>query len=239
MTTSNSKREQDVKRVEKEWNAVDNAVIKSESFIERNFKPILLGLGALVALACVYLAAKQFYFAPKNQKAQVALFKGEEYFRNQQDSIALYGNGRDFDGLISFINEYGSTPSGNIANAYAGIALSRLKNYDQAIKYLKAFNGKDKLISYAVEGAIGDCYANQNKLEEAAKLFEKAAKGAESTLLSPVLLMKAGIAYRQLGNHKKVIETLTTLRNEYANSPEAVRAEKYIEEANILLNKNQ
>lgn len=231
---TNSQKKQDELREQKAWESIDTAVIKSESFIEKHFKSLLIGGGALVLLACAYLLVNQFYLSPRKSQAQAELFRGESYFRSEQDSLALYGDGKGFAGLIEFIKQYGSTPAGNVANAYAGIALARMEKYDDAIKYLKSFDGKDKLIAYAVEGAIGDCYANQDKIEDAAKQFEKAASGANDALLSPIYLKKAGIAYRQLNNHSKVKEVFTTIKNKYINSPEALVADKYIEEAELL-----
>ncbi|MFT4071183.1 MAG: hypothetical protein QM654_04600 [Dysgonamonadaceae bacterium] len=231
---ANSKKEQDEKRVEKEWEAVDHAVFTSGNFIEKNQKPILIGVGAIVVVVCLFLAVKQFYLNPRNEKAQAELFRGEEYFRAEQDSLTLFGDGKGFSGMVAFVNEYGSTKAGNVAKAYAGISYARLGKYDQALKYLKDFSGKDELISYAVDGAIGDCYANQNKPEDAASQFMKAANGADDALLSPIYLKKAGIVYRQLKQYDKVIEVFTKLKNNYMNTPEAAEADKYIGEAELL-----
>lgn len=229
-----SQKKEDIERVEKEWGSVDVAVLKSESFIEKNMKPILIGLGVVVAAICIYLAANQFYFKPEENKAQAALFKGQAYFSAGMDSLTLYGDGRDFGGMISFINEYGSTKAGNLAKAYAGISFAHLGKYDEALKYLKDFKADDELIAYSVEGAIGDCYANQNKLDDAASQFEKAAKGADNALLSPIYYKKAGIIYRQMKQYDKEIEVFTKIKTNYMSSPEAVEADKYIGEANLL-----
>jgi tetratricopeptide (TPR) repeat protein len=229
-----SKKEQDELRVEKEWQTVDSAVKKSGNFIEKNQKPLLIGVGAIVVVVCIFLAVKQFYLDPRNEKAQAELFKGEEYFRSEQDSLTLFGDGKGFDGMVAFVNEYGLTKAGNVAKAYAGISYARLGRYEEALKFLKGFSADDELISYAVEGAIGDCYAGQNKVEEAASQFVKAAKGADDALLSPIYYKKAGIAYRQLKNYDKVIEVFTKIKNEYMNSPEAAEADKYIGEAELL-----
>lgn len=229
-----TKREQDEDRVGKEWESVNEAVLKSENFLEKNLKPISIGLGVVVAAVLLYFGFKQFYLDPRNQKAQAELFKGEEYFRAEQDSLTLFGDGKGFDGMVAFVNEYGSTQAGNIAKAYAGISYARLGKYDEALKFLKDFSGDDELISHAVEGAVGDCYAGQNKLEDAASQFEKAAKNADDPLLSPIYYKKAGIVYRQLKNNDKVIEIFSKIKNDYMNSPEAGEADKYIGEAELL-----
>ena len=229
-----TKKELAEEKVGKEWESINVAVLKSENFLERNLKPISIGLGVIVAIVLIYFAVKQFYLNPRNEKAQAELFVGEEYFRAQEDSITLYGDGKGFDGMLSFVSEYGSTKAGNVAKAYAGISLARLGKYDEALKFLKDFSGNDLLVTYAVEGAIGDCYAGQNKLDDAVSQFEKAAKGANDPLLSPIYYKKAGVIYRQQKNWDKVIETFTKIKNDYMNSPEAAEADKYIGEAELL-----
>ncbi len=229
-----SKKELAEERVGKEWESVNEAVLKSENFLEKNLKPISIGIGVIVAIVLIYLGVKQFYINPRNEKAQAELFKGEAYFRAGQDSITLFGDGKGFNGMVSFVNDYGSTKAGNVAKAYAGISFAHLGKYEEALKFLKGFSANDELISYAVEGAIGDCYAGENKLEDAASQFEKAAKGADDALLSPIYYKKAGIVYRQLKKWDKVEEVFTKIKNEYMNSPEAAEAEKYIGEAQLL-----
>lgn len=229
-----TKKEQAEDKVGKELESINEAFLKSESFLERNLKPIAIGVGVIVVAILIYLGVKQFYLNPRNDQAQAELFRGEEYFRAGQDSITLYGDGKGFDGMVSFVNEYGSTKAGNVAKAYAGISFARLGKYDEALKFLKDFSANDELISYAVEGAIGDCYAGQNKLDDAVSQFEKAAKGANDPLLSPIYYKKAGIIYRQLKEWDKVIDTFTKIKNDYTNSPEAAEAEKYIGEAQLL-----
>lgn len=229
-----TKKELAEETVGKEWESLNTAVLKSENFLEKNLKPISIGLGVIVAIILIYFAVKQFYLEPRNDKAQAELFVGEEYFRAQQDSVALYGDGKGFDGMVSFVSEYGSTKAGNVAKAYAGISFARLGKYDEALKFLKDFSAKDEQIAYAVEGAIGDCYAGQNKLDDAASQFEKAAKGANDQLLSPIYYKKAGVVYRQLKNWDKVIETFTKIKNDYMSSPEAAEADKYIGEAELM-----
>ncbi len=229
-----SKKEQDEKRVEKEWEAVDNAVLTSGTFLQKNLKALLIGVGAIVLIGIVWWSIDTFYLKKRGTDAQTALFKGEEYFRNQQDSVALYGDKKEWKGMVAFVNEYGSTDAGNVAKAYAGISFARLGKYDEALKFLKEFSGNDELIAPAVIGAIGDCYANQNKVEDAASQFEKAAKKADNAMLTPLYLKKAGIAYRQLKQYDKAIEVFTKIKNDYMTSPEAAEAEKYIAEAEML-----
>lgn len=229
-----SKKKQAELREEKDWEKIDHAVVKSENFLEKYSKQILIIIAAFVAIACIYLAYKQFYLEPKTEEAQKAMYKGESLFRNGEDSLALYGNGNDFIGFEAIADQYGSTDAGKLAKAYAGLCYAQLGKYEKALDYLKGYSANDKLFTHLVNGAIGDCLVNTGKAQEAVSYFEKGAKGADNVIHSPILYKKAGLIYRDLGNYDKVIEVFTIIQNKYANSPLTPEAKKYIEEAQIL-----
>lgn len=223
---------------ERDWNKIDDAVIASESFIMRYRNQLMIGVGAILVLVGVYFAYQSFYLEPKNDEAQAAMFRGEQYFQSGMDSLALFGDGNAYIGFVQIINEYGSTKSGDLAKAYAGLSYARMGKYEEALSYLKDFKGGDVMVTPAVHGAIGDCLVNTGKPEEAVSHFEKAAKSADDVLLSPIFYKKAAIVYRELKNYDKVISLFTTIKNNYMASPEAGEADKYIMEATLLKGSN-
>lgn len=235
---SSKKKEREIKE-EKSWERIDNAVFESGHFLEKYSKQLLIGVGIVVLIVGAYLAINQFYLKPRNENAQNAIFRGQYYFNNGQDSLALNGDGNEYIGFLSIIEEYGSTSTGNLAKAYAGMSLANLGRYDEALNYLKDYSGKDDVFVHLVNGAIGDCLDNQGKSDEAVSYFEKAAKGVDSPLYSPLLYKKAALIYRNQGKYDKVIELFTTVKNKYANTQIAsTEADKYIEEANLLKGNN-
>lgn len=219
---------------EKDWNKIDEAVISSGNFLFKYQKQLIIAVAALIVIIGVYWAYKVFIVEPKTQDAQVALFKGEQYFQSGMDSLALNGDGNGYIGFIGIISEYGSTKTGDLAKAYAGLSYARLGQYEQALSYLKDFSGGDDMVTPAVKGAIGDCLVNTGKAEDAISYFESAAKDADDALLSPIFYKKAAIVYRDLKKYDKVIDLFTKIKNNYMASPEAAEADKYIAEANIL-----
>ncbi len=223
---------------EQDWNKIDDTVIRSGSFIMNYRNQILIGVGAIIVLIGIYWGYKTFYVEPKTKDAQVALFKGEQYFQAGQDSLALFGDGNAYMGFESIISEYGSTKTGDLAKAYAGLSYARLGQYDKALDYLKGFSGGDAMITPAVKGAIGDCLVNTGKAQDAVSYFEGAAKDASDLLLSPIFYKKAAMVYRDAKNYDKVIELFTKVKNDYMASPEAMEADKYIQEATILKGSN-
>lgn len=213
---------------------VEVIVSKSEQFIENNSKKIIYGIVALAVVVAAVLGVKHGYLMPKEEKASVALFKGEQYFAKDSFNLALNGNGADYPGFISIINEYGSTDAGNLAKAYAGICYYNMGDYEKAIANLKAFSGSDDMISPAIMGKIGDCYVNMDKVKEGISYFEKAAKAADNNVLSPAYLKKAGIAYESLKQYDDAIKAYQTIKDKYLNSIEASDIEKYITRAQAL-----
>ncbi|MDH6356032.1 tetratricopeptide (TPR) repeat protein [Dysgonomonas sp. PH5-45] len=229
-----SKKKQDEQRVEKEWEAIDQAVVKSGNFLGKYQNQLLIGIAVVVVIVCGYLGYDHFIKQPKTLEGQTALFRGEQYFEQGQDSLALYGDGKGYLGFEALAESYSSTKAGDLAKAYAGIANARLGKYDKAISYLNGYNSGDALFTYQAKVTLGDCYANKGELDKAVGLFMDAAKGADNELYSPLYYQKAAMIYREQKNHDKVIEICTLIKNNYMNSAQAGEADKYIEEAKLL-----
>ena len=221
-------------KAEKNFENIGEALTTSEQFLETNQKSILIGLLIVVIAVGAFLAYNYLYKAPRNEKAQTAIFKGERYFQNGEDSLALFGNGNDYIGFEAIINQFKGTKTADLARAYAGITYNRLGNNEKALEHLKKFKGGDLLITSAVSGAIGDVLMNMGKTDEAIASFLKAAKASDNEMLSPIYYKKAGVAYLNSGSYDKAIEVFTQIKENYLNAPEAQEAAKYIKQAELL-----
>lgn len=225
-------------KAEKNFENIGEALTTSEQFLEKNQKSILIGLLVVVLAVGAYLAYHYLYKVPRNEDAQTAIFKGERYFQEGQDSIALFGNGNDYIGFESIINQFKGTKTADLARAYAGISYSRLGDNEKSIEHLKKYNGGDILITPAVTGAIGDVYMNMGEIDDAISQFLKAARNADDNMLSPIFYKKAGEAYLHNGNYDKAIETFTTIKENYINTPEGQEADKFIIQAELQKSSN-
>ena len=212
---------------------INEALSSSEQFIEKNQNAIMIGLGVVIVVVLAVLAYHNLYLKPKNEKAQAAIYKGERYFENQQDSLALFGDGNNYIGFEEVMNKFGGTKTADLAKAYAGISYSRLGENEKALEYLNKFKGGDKLITPAITGAVGDVYVNLDKSDKAINNFLKAAKDADDNMLSPIYYKKAGLAYMHIKNYDKAIETFEMIKKTYMNTPEGQEADKYIEQAKL------
>jgi len=213
---------------------MDVILSKSEQFIEKYSKQITLGVIALIVVVGLLLGYHHGIVIPNEKKAQVVLFTGEQYLAVDSFNLALNGDGASFEGFKSIVDEYGSTPSGNLAKAYAGICSFKLGNNDQAIKYLKSFDSKDDVVSPTITGLIGDCFVNAGDTDKAISYFKEAASDADNSIVSAVYLKKAGIAYESLKQYDKACEVYKQIKENYATSVEASDIDKYITRAQAL-----
>jgi tetratricopeptide (TPR) repeat protein len=202
---------------------------KSERFIETYKNLIIITVVAVILIVVAIIGSRQYYFLPREKEAQTAIFPGENYLEKQEWALALNGNDADYIGFLGVIEDYGSTTSGNLAKAYAGICYYHLGEAENALEYLKKFKADDKLVSPTITGLIGDCYVDLGKVQEGVDYFKKAALKANSEIISPIYLKKAGLAYENLNDYKGALEVYNTIKNKYPNSQEASSIEKYID----------
>lgn len=212
---------------------VDEALNTSEAFLIK-YKNVLLGaVAALVIVVCGYLGYKHFISEPKEAKASEALFRGEQYFGAESYELALNGDSLGYAGFLKIADEFSGTAAGNLANAYSGICYAQLGKYEDAVKYLDKFNGKDQLVAPAILGTIGNCYAQMGQLDKAAATLIKAANRANSLSLSPIYLIQAGQIFEKQGKNAEAVEAYKQVKNKYANSYQAMDIDKYIERASL------
>ncbi len=208
---------------------------RSEKFIEKYQKHILISIGIVILLVVAVLGIRHAYLIPKEKEAEAAIFRGEDYFAQNKYKIALEGDSAGYIGFEAIIDQYGFTKTANLAKAYAGICQYKMGNPEEALKYLKKFSADDKMISPAITGLIGDCYVDLNQVNEGIDYFKKAASKANNELLSPIFLKKAGIAYESLKEYKNAYDVYAQIKEKYPTSLEAATIEKYMDRAQSFM----
>ena len=131
---------------------VEEAVSRSEAFINKNKKAIVAAVVALLVIIGGSVVLSTFVIAPREQKAAEALFMGEKYFQNGDYETAIV----EFESVMA---DHKGTKAANLAKAYTGISNAKLGNYEEAIPMLKAFKGNDAMVAPSVLAALGNCYA--------------------------------------------------------------------------------
>ena len=213
-----------------ELQQVNEALSRSEQFIEKNQKNILIGLAAIVLLVAGILFFRHSYLVPREKAAQEMIFIGEQYFAADSFKVALQGDGAEYIGFEGIIDDYGATKTAKLASAYAGLCYKNMGNYEKAIDYLGKSNADDIMVSPSLVGSIGDCYVELGKPEKAISYFEKAA-GTDNELLSPIYLMKAARVYESLEKYGKALKIYDRIKKDYPKSQEGLDVEKFIERA--------
>src|ERR1044071_2184181 len=93
---------------------------RAGSYWEKYQKPVIAVAAAIILIALGWIIYKKYFKEPAEEKAADAMFKAEEYFRNDSLQLALNGDGQN-KGFLYILNNYGGTKAGNLAHFYAGI----------------------------------------------------------------------------------------------------------------------
>ena len=214
---------------------IEQAIEKTEFFLFRNGKMLLIGLGVLFVVVALFFGIKYMYSVPREQKASALMFAAEQQFA--RDSFAMALNGYEAAdghkaGFLEVIDRYGSTQVGNTANHYAGICYMKLGDYESALKYLSSYTAVKGLAADLVNaqnfGLRGDAYVQLNNLTEAVKMYEKAVNGYTNDLTTPYYLKKLALIYEKQGDNAKALAAYERVKNEFFRSYEARDIDKYI-----------
>ena len=234
--------------VAKSFESVEDLTIKSEKFLERHQNKIFTGILILALLVAGYYFYYQKVTIPKRTEAANALYPAQKLFEQAVDAKdpgqqkqlfeqALNGAGGKY-GLLDVIDEYGGTPSGNLAHYYAGLAYYHLGQFDKAVSELSKFKSKDEILHPLALGVTGDAFLQLNQPEDALEYYEKAAKASKNDFTTPMYLFKAGKValdlYGQTGKEKylnKAKKYFETIKEKYPKSVYTKDAKIYLAQA--------
>ena len=206
---------------------------KIEDFYNKNKKNINTALIAVIVIAGGYFGLKKFYFEPKEQEAQIEIFKAQRAFDVDSFSLALNGNAK-FKGFKDIAEEYSGTAVGNLAHYYSGICLLRTGDFAGAIEMLEDFSTDNVLVGPLAAGLLGDAYVESGDIEKGAKQYLKAARMNKNKSTSPVFYKKAGIAFEELKKYDEAIDAYNSIKNDFSDAQENSDIEKYIARATTL-----
>ena len=213
---------------------VEDALTQSEAFLIKYKNAIIGGVVAVIIIVAGFIMYKNLYAEPREEKAQAALFKGQEYFEQDAFEQALNGDSIGYPGFLKVADDYSGTKAANLAKAYAGICYAQLGKYEEAVKMLDSFNGKDQMVAPAILGAAGNCYAQLGQLDKAASTLLSAADKADNNTLSPIFLIQAGEILVKQGKYDDAVNAYTKIKDKYFQSYQAMDIDKYIEQAKLM-----
>lgn len=216
--------------------AVEEALSRTEKFIEDNQRLLVIIVGVIVVIILGFISFKKFYVQPREKEAQEQMFMAEKYFEKDSLDLALYGDG-NYPGFLDIIDDYGVTSAANLAHYYTGVIYLKLGDYEQAIDYLESFDSDDQIVSSMAEGATGDAYMELDEVDQAINHYVKAAEMNQNEFTSPLFYLKAGWAYEIAGDYEEALKVYKKIQKDYPASTEARDIEKYIARANGMINR--
>ncbi|MFY7963420.1 MAG: tetratricopeptide repeat protein [Chitinophagaceae bacterium] len=195
---------------------------KVQNFWDKSKKVILGVVGVVAVIIGGMYAYNTFIKAPKEQKAQEALFKSEEYFGQDSSRKVLDGDGTS-KGVLYVIKNFSGTNAANLAHYYAGVSYLHLGEFAKAVEHLKDFSTESRPVQMVAYGALADAYSELKKNDEAISYYKKAASTfTEDDLTSAEYLWRAGQLSETLNKNKEALEFYKEIK---ANFPKAKQGE--------------
>jgi hypothetical protein len=96
---------------------VEEALSVSEAFIVKHKTAIIGFVAGVIILVAGALAYKHLYAEPREEKAQAAIFKGQEYFEQDAYDMALNGDSLGYQGFLKIADQFSGTSTANLAKA--------------------------------------------------------------------------------------------------------------------------
>lgn len=211
--------------------SLGEAMNKTELFFQKNGRLVTYIFLALLVIAALVFGYRSLIAQPRIEKAAEMIAQAQARFEaeNPDFELALQGDANGA-GFLDVIDQYGSTPSGNLAKHYAGICYLRLGDLDNAAAYLAKYKPAKGIPAEIVNaqniGLQGDIAVEKGDYAAAIKLFEKAAKVSDNNLTAPMYLRKAALAANAMGNKEQALGFAQRIQNEFPASAEAQNAEK-------------
>lgn len=197
-----------------------------EKKVEDNKKMIVWVVAAILAIAVIILGYVYLIQNPNMEKAKEEIAKADVDLTLGQDSIAL-------NEYMAVADNYSNNAS-NRAGLNAGIILYQQGKYEEAINYLKKYDGEGALVGPASQSLIGDCYVNLQKYDDAVKYFDKAISLAgDNELYTPLFILKKATVLREQQKYAQEAELLQTIKDKYPSfiMGYQVDVDKYLERA--------
>jgi tetratricopeptide (TPR) repeat protein len=220
-------KKKNVKQTDKNLEGIEQALTRSEQFIEDNQKLLTYILGGIILLLLIIVGGNRYYLKPLNEEAAADMSFAERFFEIDSFNLALNGYGT-YPGFLNVIDDYGFTKSAKISKYYAGVCYHQLGDHETAIEYLNKFKTDDLLVGAAKYSTLGDAYVELGELEKAVSSYRSGIDKFENNFSSPILLKKLGIVYEEMGNLEEALEAYQVIETQYPETPEGSEIKKYI-----------
>ncbi len=215
------------KQIEEKNTEMGNVITRSEEFIQKNQKTLLIVVVAILVVILAIFGLRKWYFQPREVRAAEEMFAAEQWFNQGDFEKALNGDDT-FRGFLSVADSYKCTKAGNLARYYIGASYLQQGNFDEAIRWFKKYKGKDSFTRPLAEMMMADAYIEKGDVSTAAKHYVEAANMDNNFITAPTALFKAGMAYLMLEDNAKALDCFKQVKSNYPESTEWAEIDKYI-----------
>lgn len=190
--------------------------------------------GALIGVF-VIIGGVFWWQSQKQQKeldAQAAAATTFRYFEMDSTQKALNADANRV-GLPQLAEQFGGTPTGNIAHYMSGLSYLDKKQPDQALEHFEEYDENGSMVSASHYSGIAAAHEQKGDFIAAAEAYVKASDIQPNDFTTPFFLQEAGRCYEQAGDNAKAKEIYETIKTEYPNSQQGRSIEKYIARVNV------
>lgn len=176
--------------------SADELIEKANGVFQKN-KTILSVIGGLLVVLILGIYwYTQIYMKPREQNAQIELYKANIELERDSFKLALtgrevIGQANNFIGYVGIIDQYSGTDASNLAHYYAGVASLKIGQPKLALDYLNNFSGEELMQTQAYT-MMGDAASELEDVDGAVGYYNKAAAATNNLSLSLYAKYKAG-----------------------------------------------
>ncbi len=207
---------------------LDKTAVKTEKFLEKNFKAIAIGFGVVLLGILGYFAYKTFVVDAKNDEATMQFLNAQKNQNQNKEELAIGGKSSTNLGFTRTYNEYSGTDAGKLAAYNLAIIEYKKGEFQKAYDHMDAFGSNNKALVALKYGLMADCMANLNKGEDALSYFDKAISTSEDAAVAYHFTKKAGITALALKNNDKAKTYFLSIEEHYSDL-DMGQSDSYIE----------
>src|SRR3954464_5272791 len=116
----------------------DHAATRMQGYWKKYAKLAAIIIAAAVIIFGGWFAYNSWVVQPKEEQAEKAIYKAQQYFAEDSSYKVLHGDGAN-KGVLSVISNYDGTKTAKLAKYYAGVSYLKLGKFNEAVSYLKDF----------------------------------------------------------------------------------------------------
>lgn len=199
-----------------------------QGFLDKYGKIAGLVVGGILLFVVGVFVYRSFYLAPRQKAAAEKMYKAEYQFQQDSFTNVLVGKPNEYTGAVDIAKKYAGTDAGNLANYYNGIACLRTGDYDNAIKYLNAFDAAGDVMPAIKLGSLGDAYAEKGDFEKALSFYTKAANKGKNDFTTPYYLWKAGMVHEHQNKPEEAKKLYERIKADHPKSTQGEDIDIYL-----------